>query len=258
MTDLLADLSGFAGVQLLIVGLVFLRMGAAMALLPGFGDRMVPGRIRLVLALVFTLIIAPAVTDRVLPPQGGAGPFVLFLLAETANGLALGFILRLTVLALEMAGGLAAQSGSLSQMFGTGGEPLPAIAHLLVMAGLALAVLSGLHVQLARALILSYDAMPAGHFPAAGLIRSWGVAQIAQAFALALSLAAPFVIAALIYNVALGVINRAMPMLMVSFIGAPALTAGTLILLAITAPLMLSVWHSAFATHLTDPFTVPR
>ena len=139
-------------------------------------------------------------------------------------------------------------------MFGTGGEPLPAIAHLLVMAGLALAVLSGLHVQLARALILSYDAMPAGHFPAAGLIRSWGVAQIAQAFALALSLAAPFVIAALIYNVALGVINRAMPMLMVSFIGAPVLIFGGLILMILTLPLALMLWSNALNGFLAAPF----
>lgn len=258
MNDLTALLVDLAQGQFLLAGLVFLRVGAAMALLPAFGDRLVPARIRLGLALALTAVVVPSVASEIAAPDGVVGDYTLFLVAETANGLALGIVLRLFILALEMAGGLAAQSGSLSQMFGTSGEPMPAMAHLLVMAGLALAVLSGLHVQIARALILSYTALPAGQFPAAALMRDWGVAQVGVAFALTFSLAAPFVIAGLIYNVALGLINRAMPMLMVSFVGAPALTAGTLILMAVSAPLILSAWQWAFAAHLSDPFTVPR
>lgn len=258
MTGLVSALIDLARAHFLVAGLVFLRVGAAMTLMPAFGDRLVPVRIRLALALAFTAVVTPAVTPVVQPPPGGVGPFALFLLAETANGLMLGFVLRLFVLALEIAGSLAAQSGSLSQMVATSGEPMPAMTHLLVLAGLALAVLTGLHVQIVRALILSYDALPAGRFPAAALVRDWSVGQIGRAFALAFSLAAPFVIAGLIYNVALGVINRAMPMLMVSFVGAPALTAGALILLAVCLPLMLAVWQAAFALHLGDPFQVPR
>ena len=56
-----------------------------------------------------------------------------------------------------------------------------------------------------------------------------------RTFALAFSLAAPFVTAALLYNIALGVINRAMPQLSVTFIGAPALTAGGLLLILVAA-----------------------
>lgn len=258
MTDIAPLLLDLARTHLLIAGLVFLRVGAAMALMPAFGYRLVPVRVRLALALALTAVAAPAVGAGVGIPQADIGSLALFLLAETANGLALGFVLRLFVLALEIAGGLAAQSGSLSQMVATSGEPLPAIAHLLVLSGLALAVLAGLHVQIARALILSYDALPAGRFLPAALARDWSVAQLGRAFALAFSLAAPFVIAGLVYNVALGVINRAMPMLMVSFVGAPALTAGALILLAVCLPLMLAVWQAAFARHLGDPFLVPR
>jgi flagellar biosynthetic protein FliR len=52
----------------------------------------------------------------------------------------------------------------------------------------------------------------------------------------------------------LGVINRAMPQLMVTLIGAPALTAGGLMLLLLAAPVMLAVWAEAFGTFLLDPF----
>jgi flagellar biosynthetic protein FliR len=84
------------------------------------------------------------------------------------------------------------------------------------------------------------------------------LAQVSRAFALAFTLAAPFTIAALIYNLALGFINRAMPSLMVSFVGAPALSAGGLILLALMTPLLLPVWQAALETFLDAPFAVPR
>ncbi len=258
MTGQFQALLDFAQFNLLIAGIVFLRIGAAMALLPAFGERIVPARIRLVLAFAFTAIVAPAVTAMVEPLGALGAGLVLVLISETLIGLALGLVIRLFILALEMAGTLAAQSGSLSQMFGVGGEPMPAMSHLLVASGLCLALMGGLHVRLAGALILSYDALPVGVFPGVALMRDWSVAHISQAFALAFSLAAPFVLAALIYNVALGVINRAMPSLMVSFVGAPALTAGALVLLAVTVPLMLSVWMAGFDRFLADPFTVPR
>lgn len=258
MTEQFQALFDYARLNLITAAVVFLRMGAAMALLPAFGERVVPTRIRLVLALAFTAVVAPAVTPSVQPLTEDAAKFVMVLLCETLIGLALGVVLRLFILALEIAGTLAAQSSSLSQMFGVSGEPMPAISHLLVVAGLCLALMNGLHVRLAGALILSYDALPPGVFPAASLIRDWSLGHIAQAFALAFSLAAPFVLAALIYNVAMGVINRAMPSLMVLFIGAPALTLGALMLLAIAAPLMLGVWAQGFSALLADPFTVPR
>ena len=66
-----------------------------------------------------------------------------------------------------------------------------------------------------------------------------------------------FVIAGMIYNLALGAINRAMPQLMVSMVGAPALTFGALALLAVVAPVLLSVWVGAFHDHLADPFRGP-
>jgi flagellar biosynthetic protein FliR len=68
-------------------------------------------------------------------------------------------------------------------------------------------------------------------------------------------IAMPFVIASLLYNVALGVINRAMPQLMVSLVGAPALSLGGLVLLALVSPLALSIWLAAMNGFIAAPFT---
>lgn len=237
---------------------VFLRVGAAMALLPAFGERSVPERVRLLLALAFTLIVAPSVLDHVAPLVSRGFHIGAYLITEVAAGLALGIALRLFVLILQIAGSIAAQSTSLSQIFGGGAvDAQPAIGHLLLVSGLALAVMLGLHLRIVEALVLSYDVLPAGRFPGASDVVDWGIAQVARAFSLAFTLAAPFVIASLLYNVALGVINRAMPQLMVAFVGAPAITAGGLILLAITMPLLLGIWVEALNIYLANPFGAP-
>ena len=64
MTGLLAQMEDMA--QQIAAGmwpavLVFLRVGAVMALLPAFGEQIVPQRIRLVLTLAFSAVVAPAV-----------------------------------------------------------------------------------------------------------------------------------------------------------------------------------------------------
>ena len=251
LVPVLTELSGIGSGMLWVALLAFLRVGAAMALLPAFGEQSVPPRLRLVLALAFTAVVAPAVGHLPDPAQGVLLPCAV----EVVVGIALGLSLRMFVLALQTAGAMMAQATSLAQLFGGAGpEPQPAISNLLVMAGLALAVAMGLHVHIAELLILSYQMLPAGAFPRASDMADWGLDQISRAFSLGFILATPFTISALLYNVALGVINRAMPALMVSFVGAPALTAAGLALMAVMAPLVLAIWSQALQTFFAAPF----
>jgi flagellar biosynthetic protein FliR len=255
MTGALAAIMELVREGLALGFVVFLRVGAAMALVPAFGEQSVPMRVRLALTIAFTLIVAPAVAPAIAPLVARA-PMQL-LATEVMAGLVLGMGLRIFVMALQIAGTMAAQASSLSQFFGGAGvDPQPAMAQVLLIGGLALAVMAGLHVRVASALILSYEVLPAGVFAPAAMLADWGLMQVTRAFALAFSLAAPFTIASLIYNVALGVINRAMPQLMVAFVGAPALTAGGLVMLFLSVPVVLAVWMQAFDLFLADPFRV--
>lgn len=257
MTGLPANLDMVISAGFWHVAIVFLRVAALVSVLPAFGERSVPMRVKLVVAVMFTAVVAPAVPGLTQPD--GLPALARLVASETLSGLALGLGLRLFVLALHTAGSIAAQSTSLSQLAGGAAEePMPAIGHVLVVAGLALAAMSGLHVRAAELLVMSYDLFAAGSFPAAPDLSSWGIARIAHAFALAFTLAAPFVIASVIYNLALGVINRAMPQLMVAFVGAPVITLGGLALLCVTAPVMLSIWSQALGGYLSDPAGMAR
>lgn len=252
LVELLAWLQG-PGLGLLASGLLCLmRVGGAMALLPALGEQVVPPRIRLGITLALTAAVAPAIGPGVAITPAA-------LMAEAAVGLMIGLGFRLFVMTLQMAGTFAAQTMSLAQMFTTAGpEPQPAIASLLTMAGLALFCTLGLHVDGVELLIRSYRVLPPGQLPLAADAAAWGSAQIGRSFALAFTLAAPFVIGGLIYNLALGAINRAMPTLMVVMVGAPALTAGGLLLLIAVAPLALTVWLDALQDWIAAPFALPR
>jgi flagellar biosynthetic protein FliR len=238
-----------------VAGLIFLRVSAAVFLMPAFGDQAIPQRIRLVVALAFTAVIFPAVAGQManLPSLMVAGA------NEVIAGLCIGIGMRLFVHALEIAAAIAAQSTSLTQMFGGATpEPQPAFGNLMTMAALALAVTLGLHVQAARLLILSYEIFPAGHFAKVSDLSQWGLQNVVEATVLAFSLAGPFVIGSVIYNLALGVINKAMPQMPVSFVGVPVMTAAALILMAITAPILLGIWLHEFQAFMAHPVrTVP-
>jgi flagellar biosynthesis protein FliR len=249
--QILENLTGLGQTWLWAATLVFLRVGSVMALMPAFGDRTVPTRVRLALTLAFTAIVAPSVADDLSRQPFSALPAAV----EVMVGLALGIGLRLFLFALEVSASIIANATSLAQLFGgSTPEPQPAIGHVLTMAGLALAVLSGLHVKAAALIILSYRLLPAGAFPAAQDMAQWGLAQIVQFFALAFTLAAPFLIASVLYNVALGIINRAMPQLAVTLVGAPLLSWAALTLMMVIVPLILSVWWGRFDTFLALPF----
>lgn len=257
MNDLFAQMLQFAGVTqdwFWAAALVFLRVSSAMFLMPAFGEQSVPQRVRLVLALAFTAIVAPAVADQ----MASLPSLPLAAVEEVLAGLAIGMGMRLFILALQLAASVVAQTTSLSQLFGgTTPEPQPAIGNLLTVASIALAVRAGLHVRAASLLVLSYQFFPAGHFPAASDMANWGLQRVVQATILGFSLAAPFVLASVIYNLALGVINRAMPQMPVALVGAPALTAGAVILMAMVVPLLLTIWLAAFEAFLTNPMGSP-
>lgn len=238
--------------------LVGLRISAAVFMLPAFGAQAVPMRIRLALAVALTLIVAPAVAVPAPFAEASIAVLSSALLTETLTGLCLGFAVRLTIWILQVVGTIAAQSTSLSQILGAAAvDPQPAIAQVFAVAGLALAMMAGFHTRVAEALIESYAVVPLGMLPQSAGVTDWAVGEIAAAFGLAFSLAAPFAIASLLYNMALGAINRAMPQLMVAFVGAPAITAGGLAMLAIAAPLILTLWLDRLDRALAVPFGAP-
>lgn len=259
MNGIITELTALLGLAETLgwaAALAFVRIGAVVALMPGLGESAVPQRVKLALVVAFTLVVAPILAEHL--ATGDLQPSFRALGGEALAGLILGVGMRLFLMALQTAAAIIAQATTLSQLVaGVAPEPQPAIGNLFMITGIALALVAGLHVRAAELVLLSYDLLPAGAYPSAAEAADWGLGLIGRTFSLAFSLAAPFVIASMIYNLALGAINRAMPMLMVSMVGAPALTLGALAMLAVAAPVLLAAWLEAFNTYLAQPFAAP-
>ncbi|SOH95101.1 flagellar biosynthetic protein FliR [Monaibacterium marinum] len=249
----LGDIALFSQDVFTAIALVFARVAAAVGLMPGFGSSLLPMRVRLAVSVAFTMIVWPMV------PDAYGVPLLPALIVEIAVGITLGLSIRMLVMALQFAGSIAAQSTSLAQLLGPGAmpDPMPAIGAMLSLAGVTLALILGLHIRIAEALVLSYDLFPPGRLPNSGELAQWGIARTGHTISLGFTLAAPFVVVALAYNIALGAINRAMPQLMVAFIGAPAITGASIILMLLAAPAILILWNELLADLLAAPFSSP-
>ncbi len=232
---------------------VLLRVGPIVGFMPAIGERVVPVRVKLVLALCFVVASLPVVGVAALQVAQASG-FMATVVLETTVGLFVGLSLRFLVIILQTAGSMAAQATSLAQLFaGAAAEPMPAIGHFLVISGLAFAMIMGLPLKVLELIVTSYHAFPMANGLNIGLLAEWGGKLVAKCFALAFTLAAPFLVMSLLYNLTLGVINRAMPQLMVAFVGAPVITAGGLVFLFLFSTLIISIWWHSVEQFLFRP-----
>lgn len=228
--------------------LAFARLGAAAMVLPGLGEQEVPTSIRLGLGLALVLLLLPGLTDRLPAAPDDAGEAVRLIALEVAIGLWLGGLARILVLAMAVAGQAIALLLGLAQAL----VPDPALggmgtatARFLALAATVLVLGSGLYVLPLRALAESYAVLPVGDpFPAGAAAEAVAIAAT-ESLALSLRLAAPFVLAAILVNVALGLLARIAPQVQVYFVAVPGQVLLGLALLAAVMPALLGAFGEA-------------
>lgn len=224
----------------------FFRIAALVAVAPILGVRVVPMRFRVVIALVLALVIVP-----VLPPGPAVDPMslggVLIAASQVLIGLAIGFLVRLTFAAVELAGNLIGQTmglGFAQMMDPANGVTVPVVSQFYtVLATLIFLVLNG-HLILIETLVDSFRTIPVG--PAtisqAGLwtLLSWG----GWIFKGALIISLPALAALLLVNAAFGVMMRAAPQLNIFVIGFPISLMLGFVFMMLSLPLFVPQFSS--------------
>ncbi len=230
--------------------LVLCRCSAAVMLLPALGEVEIPAPVKVGLAVALVALILPSV-GLVAAPGGwrAAG----MIAAELLCGGVLGWLARCVTLALPMAGQIISFMLGLSSII----SPDPALGQsstmmrLFSLASPVLVLGTGLWAMPVEALAGSYALVPPGTLLSIPDSVQAVVAAIGTGFELALRLAAPFVLANVIWQSALGVIARLIPQLQVYFVAMPGQILAGLALLSILAGGMLQTWletaHDSFA-----------
>lgn len=233
--------------------LVFARVGTLVMLLPGIGERMIPGRIRLSFALFLALLILP-LARPLIPTATTPAALVGILIGEIAVGLVLGLAARMVVAAMQIAGTIVAQQLGLSFAMtidpSLGGQDA-SVANFLSLLGVTLVFATDLHHLAIGAVRDSYMLLPPVGVPEPGDAAALAVGAVGRGFALALKIAAPFIAFAFLLNLGLGILSRLMPQMQVFFLGLPlTIGVGMLVLLAALG-LMMALYLGELGRFLT-------
>lgn len=234
--------------------LVLCRIGSACMLLPGFGEAELPPMIRLALALTITILVLPALQPALPPLPGEPIRLAVMLLREILCGLWFGFIVRLLLLALPIAGQTIAGMIGLSNILQPDamlGASSTALARLFGLAAPLVIFSSGLAFVPLTALVGFYTIVPAGTLPGLDDAAQSLVTATSASFALALRLSAPFILAGLIFHTGLGLIARLVPQLQIFFASAPGQIIGGFVLLGLLLPLLLDKFQEAARASLS-------
>ncbi len=230
--------------------LLFCRLGAAVMLLPGLGESEVPATIRLSLGLMLTLLLLPLLAAALPAPPEAIAELLRLLALELLAGLWLGGLARGLMLALAQAGQvMGSMIGMTSPLQGDPslGSQSTALGRGFGFAATVLVLATGLYALPLGALVNSYTALPAGAPFPAGAADSVA-AMVTDSMSLSLRLAAPFILAGVLFNVGMGLIARVAPQVQIFVVAAPAQIIAGLGLLILLLPALLTVWQGAMST----------
>ena len=234
---------------------LFCRIGGCLMLAPGFSSAQIPAQVRLFVALAVTLTLTPLLLERVPSAALGDDPiFTLKVIAvESLVGGMIGVLARMFYFALEaLAVGAASMLGfsSPSGFQIEGDEPMAPLATLISLAAIALLFAANLHWELLRGLVASYDVISVGGDFNARLALKEIADAFSESFRLALRIASPYVIYALVVNLALALVNRLTPQVQVFFVAMPFVVAGGLFLLYFTIKPAIEAFMIGFGAWL--------
>jgi flagellar biosynthetic protein FliR len=233
--------------------LVLSRAGACLLLLPAFAEAEVPATVRAGLLLVLTVLLLPVVVTKLPAAPADISAIAGLVCHELLVGGLLGFLAKLITLALPMAGQTLSFLIGLSSVLQPDpelGGQATAVARMLNLAAPLLLLISGLYAGPLTALAGSYSVLPPGdNWPMQDGMEAV-VGAVSGCFQLSMRLAAPFIVAGTVWQIALGLLSRLVPQLQVHALAAPGQILGGLALLGLLAGGLLQLWQNGVASTL--------
>lgn len=231
----------------------FIRIAGCLMVAPMFGAKVVPRRVRLLLAIALTVMVSPIVTVPVDTPLF-SGTGLVIAVQQLLTGIVMGLVVQFIFDAVATGGQLLANNIGLS--FASNIDPLhgvttPVVGQFqVILMTLIFLGLNG-HVMIIESLIQSFTLLPIGPTGIGGAGLWHFVLYGGVVFSGALSIALPGMIAALVVNLAFGVMSRAAPSINLFGVGFPAILALGLVILLLSIPgvagqfmqLAAAVWH---------------
>lgn len=214
----------------------FVRIAAMVSSAPLLSESSIPARVKVGLAVMLTLIVAP--TLEPMPSLSTASWGALWIIGQQVLiGLALGLTMRIIFAAVQTAGEFVGlQMGlAFASFFDPGtGSNTAVLARILNTITLLVFIAMNGHLLMIGGLVRTFEVLPIAG--AALDVNGWGVLMewSRQIVISGLLLALPVMVVLLTINLSLGILNRTAQQLSVFAVGFPiSLTVGLTILAAV-------------------------
>jgi flagellar biosynthetic protein FliR len=187
-------------------------------------------------AAALTFGLSPLLLPTMRGAIGDGEPFTVLSLvgSELIIGALIGLASRIYFLALQTLGAVMANAIGITAIPGVpieDNEAMPALASLISLSAVTLVFASGQHWELLGGLVRSYGVWPPSEGVASEIRLTALLERLSSSFMLALRVASPFLVYAVIVNLAVGLANKLTPTIPIYFISLPFVMAGGLILL---------------------------
>ena len=230
----------------------FVRMLALVSTAPVFGDSIVSRRVKVVIAVLLTIVLGPTLGPMPSTPVVSAGGLWI-LIQQVLIGGAMGFCMRMVFAAVQAAGEyISLQMGlSFASFFDPmGGGSTMVVSRLLNMLAMLLFLAVDGHLMLVAALADSFHTLPVADAPLSAqgwmlLVQGGG-----QVFVTGLMLSLPLVTALLTLNLAMGILNRASPQFSIFAVGFPLTLLAGILMLELLMPRLGAFLEPRFAAGL--------
>ena len=189
--------------------LIFARVGTILMLMPALGEMVIPARMRLSFALVFSLVLFPLVSPSLPALPTDVLQVLVYLFHELAVGLIFGAITGL--MAAAVAGSVIAFQTGLSGAQGAdpvnGGVQGALIGAFLSMLGVTLIFATDLHHVALMAIRDSYMIFSPTDPLMFGDAAQMAIQSAASAFVIGVQMSAPFIVFGLVFYLGMGMLS---------------------------------------------------
>jgi flagellar biosynthetic protein FliR len=218
--------------------LVLARVSPLFVLAPLFSSKMVPARVRGIVAVGLAIGLSPVVAGGTTLPTGAVELGGL-IGKELLVGAAFAFVLAAFFAAIQVAGSLLdtligfSYGGLVDPITGNQSAVL-STAYALI--GILVFIAIGGDTWVIQGLARTYDVVGLTEMPSLGHLLSGTTAAFVGIFASAIQVAGPVILALILTDAAFGVVSRVVPQLNVFQVGMPAKILVGLLLIGATLP----------------------
>jgi flagellar biosynthetic protein FliR len=234
--------------RFLVLILVFVRMSSLFVVTPVFGRREMPAYLKIGFAFFCSYILVPLLGD-VQVEYSNLLSFAVIVGKEFLVGIIIGFVSFLVFSALYVAGQIIDMQvgfGMVNVLDPTMNSQVPLIGNFMtVLTTLFFLMVDGHHI-LISALFKSYSVLPINGFAFTEAMVNNITAVFSELFVIGFKISVPVIAAALMTEIALGVLSKTVPQMNVFIVGIPLKIGIGLLTLYIMIPVFLKIMTVTF------------